>query len=87
MISPALGMALVLILLSASLHHALRGRDTVGWARDCLAAAAGFAIGEALARATGSTRAMLGALHLLHALGGAWGAMLLAAWGGRRGTR
>ena len=84
MITPALGMALLLILLCASLHHALRGRRATDLGRDALAAAAGFAVGEAVARAGGSRLAMLGALHPLYALGGAWGAMLLAAWAWRR---
>ncbi len=84
MITPALGLALVLILLSACLHHAVLGRQATDLGRDILAASAGFAVGEALARASGSQLATLGALHPLYALGGAWGAMLLAAWGWRR---
>ncbi|HQZ70360.1 MAG: hypothetical protein ACH37Z_01095 [Anaerolineae bacterium] len=87
MITPALGLALVLVLLSACLHHALLGRLATDLGRDVLAAAAGFAVGEALARATGSRLAMLGALHPIYALSGAWGAMLLAAWGWRRAKR
>lgn len=78
LIPPALPLVLLLILLSAALLHAALGRSLRELGLLILAAAIGFVLGEALARAQGHSRFMLGPVHLLQGLAGAWLAMGLA---------
>ena len=77
--SPALLLAVVLVLLSASVYHAAFGKSLRGFFVTVLAAFSGFLLGEALARGLGHERFALGQIHLLHALLGAWLGMGIAA--------
>jgi hypothetical protein len=87
-IPPALGLALVLILFSASLHHALRGREAADLGYSALTALAGFVLGEWLAQAMRLPGPKIGLLHVLPAMGGAWALMLAVdEWRRRRSPR
>ena len=76
--SPALVLTLVLVLGSAGAFHAAFGRTLRGLGVTLVAALAGFVLGEAAARWLGHTRGLIGHVHALHGLAGAWLAMTIA---------
>lgn len=84
--TPALALALWLVLAVACALHAVQGGPARRWLRGLLAAPAGFVVGEALARLAGSDVGALGGVHVLHATAAAglaaWVARRWWAWGG-----
>ncbi|MCE7939385.1 hypothetical protein DCC79_11305 [bacterium] len=68
---PALALVVLLAVLVASTVHALFGRSWRGWAVTLLAALVGFAAGEALGRALGHLRGVVGQVHVVHGVLGA----------------
>jgi len=77
--TPGLVLTLLLVLGSAGAFHAASGRTLRGLGVAVVAALAGFVIGEAVARGFGQDRGMIGHVHALHGLAGAWLAMVVAA--------
>lgn len=80
MIPPALVLVAILALLAASAFHAAFGRTWRGWGVAVLAALAGIAAGEAVARGLGHTRFLVGTVHVVHGLAGAAVGLVVAAW-------
>lgn len=76
--SPALVLTLVFVLGSAALFHAACGQTLRGLGIAVVAALAGFLAGEALARWLGADRWLVGQVHVLPGLAGAWLAMVVA---------
>jgi hypothetical protein len=77
LVPPPLVMILLLVVLSASLFHALFGRTARGWLVLLVAALGGFVAGEALARLLDQEWGRLGPVHLAAGLAGAWAVMAL----------
>lgn len=81
---PGLVLVVLLAVFVASAFHAWFGQSWRGWGVTFLAALVGFAAGEAVGRALGHVRGVVGQVHVLHGLLGAVGACAAAAVVGRR---